>query len=127
MSDVQGFEDLTVWKKSIDFAEAVYRASASWPTTERYGLAQQFRRAATSVSANIAEGAERRGTKEFLHFLGSAKGSLAETRTYAILARRLDYLEEAAAGDLHDQAIEIGRMLSGLAKSLQSKLQSTSH
>ncbi len=122
MSGVKGFEDLEVWKKSIDFVEAVYSTSAHWPSEERYGLTQQIRRAAASISANIAEGAERQGTREFLHFLSITKGSLAEVRTFVVLAHRLKYLEESEAGDLSNQAIEIGRMLSGLARALRSKL-----
>ncbi len=74
-----------------------------------------------SVPANIAEGAERAGTGEFLQFLGVAKGSLAETETLLILAHRLGYLPETSHLELQDRASEIGRMLSGLTKSLRSK------
>jgi len=122
MSSIQSFQDLEVWKKSVDLAEAVYRASGCWPKEERFGLTQQLRRAAASIPANIAEGAERRGTREFLYFLGIAKGSLAETRTFLVLAERLNYLDATAFPDLQRQTEEISRMLSGLAKSLKAKL-----
>lgn len=122
MGAVQGFEDLEVWKKSVDFAEAVCRVSSRWPADERYGLTQQARRAAAFVAANVAEGAERNGTREFLHFLGIAKGSLAEARTFMVLANRLHYIEQSEAGELNSQATELGRMLSGLVRALQSKL-----
>lgn len=122
MNGVQSFQDLEVWKKSIDLVEAIYRATGDWPKEERYGLTQQLRRAAPSVPANIAEGAGRNGTREVLHFLGIAKGSLAETRTFLILAERLDYLDAKPQSDLHRQAEEISRMLAGLTKSLSAKL-----
>jgi four helix bundle protein len=86
MSGLQSFEDLEVWKKSLDLTEAVYEASRRWPREEKFGLTQQLRRAAASIPANIAEGAERQGTREFLRFLSIAKGSLAETKTFLVLA-----------------------------------------
>ncbi|WP_425407728.1 four helix bundle protein [Hyphococcus sp.] len=119
---VQSFQDLDVWKMSIDLAETIYRASGAWPKEERFGLTQQIRRAAASISANIAEGAARNGTREFLHFLGIAKGSLAETRTFLVLAERLDYLDAAAAQALILKAEDISRMLAGLTKSLQARV-----
>jgi len=123
MNDVRSFQDLDVWKKAIDLAEAIYRASGGWPKEERYGLTQQIRRSAASVSANIAEGAARNGTREFLQFLGIAKGSLAETRTFLILAQRLGYLEAAIVPDLLGHSEEISRMLAGLTKSLHAKVK----
>jgi len=122
VSRVQSFQDLDVWKKSIDLAEAIYRASGAWPKEERFGLTQQIRRAAASISANIAEGAARNGMREFLHFLGIAKGSLAETRTFLVLAERLDYLNATAGQALLLQAEDISRMLAGLTKSLQARV-----
>lgn len=122
MSGIHSFQDLEVWKRSVDLTEAVYRQSGGWPKEEKFGLTQQLRRAAASVAANIAEGAERNGTREFLHFLGIAKGSLAEARTFLVLAGRLNYLDETALRDLQRQSEDISRMLAGLTKSLQAKL-----
>jgi four helix bundle protein len=122
MGALKSFEELEVWKKAIDLTEAVYQASRRWPADERFGLVQQIRRSASSVAANIAEGAERPGTKEFLRFLGIARGSLAETKTFLILAERLSYLEKGEAEELKNVSNEVGRMLSGLTRSLQSRL-----
>ena len=119
MTGIKSFEDLDVWKKSIDLAEAIYMASSGWPDSERFGIVQQIRRASTSVSANIAEGAERDGTKEFLRFISIANGSLAETRTFVVLAERLKYLLPADARVITEQITEIRRMLAGLTKSLR--------
>ena len=112
---------MEVWKKSIDWAERIYRVSSGFPPEEKYGLTSQMRRAAVSVAANIAEGAARTGTGEFLRFLSVASGSMAEVETFLILAGRLGYLTEADRQALEAEAQEIGRMLGGLKRSLQSK------
>ena len=121
MSTVKSYQDLEVWKKSIDLAEMIYRVSAQLPTEERFGLISQIRRAAASVPANIAEGAARKSTGEFLQFLGIASGSLAETETFLILAERLQMLKAEQTGPIQEQAADVGRMLNGLKRSLRSK------
>jgi len=122
MDRPKSFEDLDVWKKAIELAEAVYHESGRWPVDERYGIIQQIRRSAASVAANIAEGAERDGTREFLRFLSIANGSLAETRTFLVLVERLNYAEASRAQRLTAQLTEIRRMLAGLTRSLRSRL-----
>ena len=121
MSTPKSYQDLEVWKKSIALAEAVYRVSTGFPPEERFGLTSQIRRAAVSVAANIAEGAERSGTGEFLQFLGIASGSLAETETFLILASRLQLASPQQVQPVQELAAEVGRMLNGLKRSLRSK------
>ena len=84
-------------------------------------MTSQVRRAATSVPANIAEGAQRNGTGEFLQFLGVASGSLAETETFLLLAERLDLLPHEQTKVALEQADNVGRMLTGLKRSLQTR------
>jgi len=122
MSGLKSYRDLEVWRKSSELAEMVYRLSARFPSEERFGLTSQLRRAAMSVAANIAEGSEREGTREFLQFLGIAAGSLAETETFLILAERLGLVLEQDASPLLEQAATVGRMLNGLKRSLRSKV-----
>lgn len=121
MGLLRSYRDLDVWKKSIDLVEAVYKASSSWPGEERFGLTNQARRAAVSIPANLAEGAERHGTGEFLQFIGIAKGSLAELETHLTIAERLGFLPAEPARALEQRMAEIGRMLSGLTRSLRSR------
>ncbi|MEW6171725.1 MAG: four helix bundle protein [Bacillota bacterium] len=121
MSTLKSYQDLEVWRKSIELAEMVYRLSAHFPKEEKFGLTSQIRRAAISVSADIAEGAERTGTGEFLQFLGIAGGSLAETETFLILAERLGMVTKDQTSQLQAQAAEVGRMINGLKRSLRSK------
>ena len=70
---LKSYRDLDVWQQSMGLAETVWRLSALFPAEERFGMTSQLRRAATSVPANIAEGAERHGTREFLQVLGHRK------------------------------------------------------
>ena len=76
------FEDLVVWQKAHQFVLAVYRLSRTFPRSENYGLSSQFRRAAGSIAANIAEGCRKRGKADELRFLNIAQGSLAESRYF---------------------------------------------
>ncbi|TAM36353.1 MAG: four helix bundle protein [Rhodanobacter sp.] len=75
----------------MDLVEAIYRISATFPDFERFALSQQIRRAVVSVPSNIAEGAARKSTSEYLRFLSIARGSLAELDTQLHIAERLDY------------------------------------
>lgn len=120
-SVVTNYRDLQVWRKALDWAEAIYRATSRWPRDERFGLISQVRRSALSVASNIAEGAARRTTGEFLQFVGIAQGSLAEAETQLLLAQRLGYLAKGDASALLGAGTEISRMLAGLASSLRRR------
>lgn len=115
---VTSYRDLLVWSRSLDWAEAIYEATAHWPRDERFGLISQIRRAAISVASNIAEGAARRTTGEFIQFVGVAQGSLAEAETQLFLAQRLGYLPPTDAKALLNGSDEISRMLAALSNAL---------
>ena len=85
-------KELDVWRKSIDLVELIYSLTSSFPKSERFGLTSQMRRAAISISSNIAEGSARKGDKELLQFLNIALGSLAELETQYIISIRLGFL-----------------------------------
>ncbi|MGA0545470.1 four helix bundle protein [Brevundimonas sp. VNH65] len=113
--------DLKLWQISLDVTETLYRVTAGWPKHEQYGLISQVRRAAVSVPANVAEGAGRRTPGEFAHFVGIARGSLAELETLLIVARRLDYLDEPTYRAILNDLLELGRMTTGLLRSLEER------
>jgi four helix bundle protein len=115
---IQSYRDLIVWKKSMAFVAEIYRTTESWPKTELYGLISQIRRAAVSIPSNIAEGQARLSTGEFRQFLGQARGSLMEVETQILLAAELGYLKPHESDFLLERTAEIGRMLSGLLRSL---------
>jgi four helix bundle protein len=112
------FEKLEVWKKAVLFAGLVYRVSKSFPTDERFGLTNQIRRAATSVSSNIAEGSAR-PPADYARFIGYATGSVYEVITQAKIALNEGFLTQADYDQVYRDAEEISRMLSGLRKSLE--------
>ena len=118
---IRDFRDLIVWRKAIQFAKIVYGLTSRFPADERFGLTAQVRRAAVSVSSNIAEGHARQG-REFAHFLSIARGSLAEVESQLLLAVELGYIKPEALAEALNLACEIRRM----ASSLTSKLAWTS-
>lgn len=86
-------EDLEVWRDAMELVEYVYGFSARFPDSERFDLTSQIRRVAVSIPSNIAEGAARRSTPEFLRFLSMARGSLSELDTQCQIAIRLGFAE----------------------------------
>ena len=114
----QNYRDLIAWQKSMDLVEAVYTATKGLPPDERYGLTSQIRRAVVSVPSNIAEGQGRRSRSEFVHFLSIAHGSLREVETQLLIAMRLGYLESEMGTPVLALSEEVGRLVSGLARSL---------
>jgi four helix bundle protein len=115
------FEKLDVWQKAIDFADLVYNHTRNFPADERFGLTNQMRRAAVSISSNIAEGTSRMSQTDFRRFVEIATGSVFEVISQAFVGRRQGFLTEDAFAVLYSTAEEVGRMLSGLRKSLSVK------
>jgi four helix bundle protein len=111
------FEKLEVWQKAIVYAGVVYRLTRLFPRAEQFGLTNQIRRAANSISSNIAEGSAC-PPADFARFLGYATSSLYEVVTQAIVARNEGFLVAADFKNLYADAEEITRMLSGLRNSL---------
>jgi len=110
---------LDVWNEAVGFVVDVYRATRSFPKTEQYALADQLKRAAVSIPSNIAEGAARQTKKEFIQFLYIAQGSASEIDTQLEVARRLNYITDEVKGVLDARLAAIGKMLTGLIKSLK--------
>ena len=119
---MQGHRELIVWQKAVDLVVAIYKLTKSFPKTEVYGLASQMQRAAVSVPSNIAEGHGLKQTQAYARHLAIANGSLTELETQLEIARRLGYLT-AESELVMNQAGEVGRMLAGLRRSLQARLQ----
>jgi four helix bundle protein len=112
------FERLEVWRKAIDFAELVYRLTRAFPDDERFGLTSQMRRAAVSVSSNIAEGSARFSKADYARFIEIATGSVFEVVSQSFLSRQQGFLSEVDFSKLYVAAEEQGRMLTGLRKSV---------
>ncbi|MEO7326083.1 MAG: four helix bundle protein [Dokdonella sp.] len=112
-------ERLDVWRDAMDLVETTYRFSAAFPDAERFGLTAQIRRAAISVPSNIAEGAARRSTPEYVRFLSIARGSLSELDTQIQLALRLRLASDAP--QLLEQLDAVFAKLNALIRSLAAR------
>jgi four helix bundle protein len=118
---MRSHHNLDVWKKSIEFVVDIYRTTERLPADERFGLKSQLRRASVSIPANIAEGAGRTSTKEFMHFLSNSQGSASEVETELIIANKLGYLPAEEFEKLTGNLDDIGRMITGLSNYLKTK------
>lgn len=116
--------NLILWQRGMDLYVAVYHATRTFPKEELFGLVSQMRRSALSIPSNIAEGAARNTTKEYLQFLSHAAGSLSELDTQIEAAFRVGLLPKQSRNDLLQQCEEISSLLIGLQKSLRRKLNS---
>jgi len=116
------FTKIKAWRLADDLAVTVYKITRRFPREEIYGITSQLRRAASSVAANIAEGANRQSKKEYLQFLSIASGSLAETRYFLHLSKRLGYIEEQESSQSAKLAEETSKTLNGLVVSLQKEV-----
>lgn len=112
------FEKLDVWQKAVVLAGEVYSQTRSFPAEERFGLTNQMRRAAVSISSNIAEGSSRMSQTDFSRFIEIATGSLFEVTSQAFIAKTQELLSEENFRAIYRDAEELSRMLSGLRKSL---------
>jgi four helix bundle protein len=113
-----GFERLEVWEKAINFADTVYSVTREFPSDERFGLTNQMRRTAVSISSNIAEGSSRNSRKDFARFIEIATGSVFEVVSQSFISRNQGFLTSEEFEILYLAAEEQGRMLSGLRRSL---------
>ena len=111
---------LKAWQLAMEIAQDIYRITQQLPAEEKYGLLSQMRRSATSIPSNIAEGAARQSSKEFVQFLHIAQASLAELDTQCELCCRLEYLVHEKDA-LEQKLLETDKVLSGLIRSLKSK------
>ena len=109
------FQDLIVWQKAHAFVLSIYKSTKNFPKEELYGLTSQFRRAAISIPANIAEGFRKMTRPDKHRFMNIAQGSLEECRYYLILSKDLGYLD---TGNLMKQLEEVSKLLNAYAKSI---------
>jgi len=117
-------QQLDTWKEAIALVEAIYRLTDGFPPEERFGISSQMRRAAVGIPSNIAEGASRGSTREYLRFLDIARSSLVEIETQLVISRRLGF---AASDDHLDRQMDLlFARLSTQIKKLTAKTRQTS-
>ena len=122
MSDlIKSYQDLTVWKKSMELVKLIYSLTNRLPKEERFGLSDQLRRAAVSIPSNIAEGAGRFNTKDYVHFLRIARGSKNEIETQLLICEQIGYLSRDDISASLQLCDEISRMLNAMLLKLTAR------
>ncbi|MBY0435591.1 MAG: four helix bundle protein [Cyclobacteriaceae bacterium] len=117
MAPTQKFSDLIVWQKAHQFVLLTYRVTASFPKEELYGLTSQFRRAAISIAANIAEGYAKRTKPEKARFLNISQGSVEECKYYIILSKDLKFHSDETLENLLE---EVSKLLNSYARAIKA-------
>lgn len=117
---MRNFKTLYSWQKSHEFVLDVYNITKDFPNEERFGLTSQIRRAATSITLNIAEGCGRNSDNDFAHFLSYAFGSCCEVEYAILLGKDLNYINENVYVNLDKKLSEIKKMLTALIKKLKN-------
>ena len=105
------FENIIAWQKAHNFVLLTYRVTRHFPEDEKFGLTSQFRRAAVSIEANIAEGYKKLSKTDKLRFMNISQGSIEECRDYIILSRDLQYINEQQFSELYDSLEDTSKML----------------
>jgi four helix bundle protein len=116
----KSFKELIVWQKAHSFVLKVYSFSESFPKSELYGLTSQFRRAAVSIAANIAEGYVKKSPADKVRFFNISLGSLEECSYYIILSKDLNYITEEQSVILDELLGETEKILNTYITRVQS-------
>lgn len=120
MAKINRYEDLKVWQVGMTLVKAVYELTMAAEFARDFGLKDQIRRSAVSIPSNIAEGFERNGNREFVHFLYIAKGSAGELRTQLLIAFELAYISKEQYDKINIEVTTLGAMLFNLIDYLKN-------
>ena len=118
MKPTFSFENIHAWQKAHLFTVMVYQMTKDFPESEQFGLTSQFRRAAISIEANIAEGYKKISKADKLRFFNISEGSLAECRNYIILSRDLNYICDEQYCELYYAIEEASKLLTSYCKGI---------
>jgi len=119
---VDNFYDLETWQRAHALVVAVYKVTRDFPREELYGVTSQLRRAASSITANIAEGFARYHYKDKVRFYHNARGSAAEVQNFLLLAKDLQYIEWEFCQKLGNDTHQVGRMINGMIRSIDRQV-----
>ncbi|WP_363331727.1 four helix bundle protein [Flavobacterium sp.] len=117
---------MIVWNDAKEITKTIYQLTASFPSSEKFGLSAQLRRAAVSICSNIAEGSARSSYKDQAHFTNIAFGSTVEIVNQLILAFELNFLEESQYLDLRKSLLGLSNKLNSLRNTQLSRMSKTS-
>jgi len=114
---IKSFTDLNAWKEGHKLVLMIYSTTKGFPKEEQFGLVGQIKRAAVSITSNLAEGFSRLSYKDKVHFYSMALGSLTETQNQILIARDVKYVDEATFRAVADQMVVCSKLINGLIKS----------
>lgn len=120
-NSIKNFYELDAWKKGHLLALEIYKITEDFPKEERYGVVSQLRRAASSVTANIAEGFARYHFKDKTKFYYNSRGSVSEVQNFLLLVKDLEYIDLEICKKLGENANEVGRLINGLIRSIENQ------
>lgn len=116
---IKEFTDLTTWQEAHKLTLEVYKITKLFPEDEKFGLTSQMRRAAVSITSNIAEGFGRQNAKEKIQFYAMAQASDSEIKNQLILSCDLDYIDKETAHSCIDQSTSVHKLLTALIRSIR--------
>ncbi len=119
--EVKNFYDLEVWQKGHQLVLAIYKITKDFPKEEQFGIISQLRRAAASITANIAEGFERYHFNDKTRFYYQARGSTAEVQNFLLLVKDLDFINTEVREELEENTNEVRRLINGLIRSIEKQ------
>ncbi|MEK9209336.1 MAG: four helix bundle protein [Patescibacteria group bacterium] len=119
--EIKSFHDLDSWKKGHQLVLEIYKISKDFPREELFGIISQLRRAASSITANIAEGFARYHFKDKSRFYYQARGSVAEVQNFLLLSKDLNYINTEVCRNLGEKANEVRQLINGLIRSIEKQ------
>lgn len=115
-SKIKSFTDLNAWREGHKLVLMIYKITKNFPREELFGLANQMRRAAVSITSNIAEGFSRQSYKEKAQFYSTSQGSVTEVQNQLLIARDVKYIDDGKFKEIADQTVVVHKLISGLIK-----------
>lgn len=118
---IRSFTDLIAWQKAHQFVLKIYKITKPFPREEKYGLCDQMRRAAVSITSNIAEGFYKRTSVDKSHFYFTSLGSLAELQNQLLISKDLKYIERNTFYEIAGESVIVHKLINGLIRSSSTK------
>lgn len=118
---INNFTDLISWKETHSLVIEIYKVTKKFPKEERYGLTDQIRRCAVSISSNIAEGFSRKGKKEKIQFYYLSKGSLTELQNQLLISKDVGYLSKEIFKEIAEKTVVVHKLINGSIRSLNTR------
>lgn len=119
---IKSFTDLKAWQEGHKLVLMIYECTKKFPKDELFGLTNQIRRAAVSITSNLAEGFSRRSNKEKIQFFSTAHGSVTEVQSQILIARDVQYLSTEKFSEIAEQSVQVHKLISGLLKYLRNQI-----